>query len=552
MSKGTNAVLRTFALLGIALISMGLFAQEGSREVSGTVIDAGTGESLPGVNVIIKGSTLGTVSNLDGFYTIKVPGGDDILVFSYIGYASAEVEVGNQTTIDLSMNPDATGLDEVIIVAYGQQKKSNLTGSVASVNAEAIEKANNAPALTERLKGSAAGVRVISNTSGQPGANASIRIRGNSTLQGTSSPLWVVDGMIFPSAPNLNPDDVESMTVLKDASSTALYGSRAAAGVILVTTKSGKTGKPEFTFSYTKGFSKHNTGKFDVMNSEQLFNHFVSFYAPAYDDKARELTETLKETQPDMSDEDIQTLIETIFGTRQTFINDKFLTKYPHLDTCTQLMDIDTDWEKYAYRTGQQDEYNMSYSAKTDKVSTYLSGSYFTEDGILKGQDYSRFTGNANITWNATDRLTVNTRIYMNKSDRLNQDGSSLYNTYIYMPWDDPYNEDGTTFREVLNGTDTEGNKWYGRDGSSYLYPRQYNYSTSESMTSRYKVSAIYDDLLDVETSLSDVRNASMTFDTKIYNQHGKLLITSATKVACMNRRGRATRIPAEILEKLQ
>ncbi|MEN8202526.1 MAG: SusC/RagA family TonB-linked outer membrane protein [Bacteroidota bacterium] len=491
MSKGNYTVKRTLTFLWMVMLSLGLLAQEGSREVSGTVQDAETGEGLPGVNVIIKGTNQGTVTDLDGNYTITVPGADAVLVYSFVGFAPVEVEVGEQTVIDLDLNPDATGLEEVVIVAYGEQKKSNLTGSVASVNAEAIEKANNSPALTERLKGSAAGVQVISSTSGKPGENASVKIRGNSTLQGSSSPLWVVDGMIFGSAPNLNPDDVESMTVLKDASSTALYGSRAAGGVIMITTKSGKVGKPEFNFSYKKGFSKYNTGEFNVMNSQQLFNHFTSFWAPSYDLKADETKKILQDTNPELSEEEIDALIVSIFGTREEFINDKFLAQYPHLDTCTQLLDVDTDWEEYAFRTGQVDEYNLSYAAKTDKVSTYLSGSYYQEDGILKGQNYSRFTGNANITWQATERLSLNARLNMNYSERLNQDGSSLYNTYIYMPWDDPYNEDGS-IREVLNGSSADGRKWYGRDGSNYMYPRQYNYGMNEGLNNRYKVQAIY------------------------------------------------------------
>jgi TonB-linked SusC/RagA family outer membrane protein len=491
MSKGKTSVKRTFLLACFALLSAGLLAQNESREVSGTVTDAETGEGLPGVNVIIKGSTIGTATNLDGHYTLKLTRDNAVLAFSFIGYTTTEVEVGNLTEVNVSLGLDATGLEEVIIVAYGEQKKSNLTGSVASVNAEAIEKANNSPSLTERLKGSAAGVQVISNTSGQPGTNATIRIRGNSTLQGNANPLWVVDGMIFGSAPNLNPDDIESMSVLKDASSTALYGSRAAAGVIVITTKSGKSGEPEFNFSYKKGFSQHNTGKFEVMNSEQLFNHFTSFWAPSYDSKATELRDNLHETNPEMSEEDIDALILTIYGERDQFINDKFLSQYPHLDTCTQLLDVDTDWEDYAFRTGQVDEYNLSYAAKTDKVSSFISGGYYTEDGILKGQDYSRFTGNANVTWKATDRLDLNTRINLDYSERFTQDGSSLYNTYIYMPWDDPYNDDGS-IREVLNGASTDGRKWYGRDGSNYLYPRQYNYGSSESLNSRYKVSATY------------------------------------------------------------
>ncbi|MEN8156452.1 MAG: SusC/RagA family TonB-linked outer membrane protein [Bacteroidota bacterium] len=488
--------MRKVLFLTLLLVAWGgcsipISARTQNHEVTGIVTDSETGEPLPGVNVIIKGTTHGAVSDIDGNYRIRVSGVTDVLVFSFIGYANLEEEVGSRTTIDVSLAPNITELEDVVVVAYGTQKKSNLTGSVAAMDAEGIKKANSAPSLTERLKGSAAGVRVISNTSGRPGESASVRIRGNSTLQGDKSPLWVVDGMIFDGVPALNPADVESMTVLKDASSTALYGSRAAAGVIMVTTKSGKAGKPEFNFSYRHGISLHNTGNFEVMNSQQLFDHFTSFWTPTYDMRATEIAEALRESNPDITDEEIQATVEMIYGTRDKFVNDKFLSQYPELDTCTQLLDVDTDWEEFAYRPGRVDEYNLSYAAATEKVSTYLSGGYYDEEGILQGQDYSRFTGNANITWEASDRLSVNTRINVSYSERRNQDGSSLYHTYIYMPWDDPYNEDGT-IREVLNWSSADGRKWYGRDGSNYLYPRQYNYNISESLNNKYKVSAIY------------------------------------------------------------
>lgn len=534
-------LLRKLPLLIVMLlfVSQGVFAnnfgnrltneinsQFQEKEVKGVVIDAENKEPIPGVNVIIKGTTTGTVTDFDGNYTLTVPDENTVLVFSYIGYENQEIVVGNQSVLNVSMTMDVAGLDEVVIVAYGVQKKSNMTGAVTSVSAKDLKNTNASPSISSRLQSKVPGLYASGN-SATPGSDPSIQIRGQNSLYGNNNPLWVVNGVIYSatttdengriynSTPKINPDDIESISVLKDASSTALYGSRAAGGVILVTTKSGKKDQSNLTFSYKRAVSKYNTGNFEVMNSEQLYNHFRTMFSTDYNERYRGYYETIMESNPDMSHEDAHNLIVNGFrlGEEDDYINKQFADDkdglYPHLDTCTNLLDVNTNWADHAFRKGIMDQWSVSYTGGSEKLKTYLSGSYQDEEGILQGQDFKRYNGLANFDYQAYDRLLLKTQINLDYTDRLYQDGSSLYNTFIYMPWDDAYNLDGT-IREVANNASTaeDGRKWYGRDGNSYLYPRQYNYTKSNSVNNSYNVGAV----LDITDDLKFEHNSKIKF----------------------------------------
>ncbi|HKL33557.1 MAG TPA: TonB-dependent receptor plug domain-containing protein, partial [Tangfeifania sp.] len=209
------------------------------RQVSGTVTDD-AGDPLPGVTVVVKGTTIGTVSNANGNYTIAPPENARTLIFSFIGMRTQEIEIGGRNTIDVTMNPDMIGIEEVVAIGYGVTKKSDLTGAVSSVDAEDIE---NIPVsrVDQILQGKAAGVQVT-QVNGAPGSGSSIRIRGGNSIQGDNEPLYVIDGFIVGTGFNLNNinvNDIESIEVLKDAASISIYGTRGANGVILITTKSG-------------------------------------------------------------------------------------------------------------------------------------------------------------------------------------------------------------------------------------------------------------------------------------------------------------------------
>lgn len=411
------------ALLFMVLINTGMLAKaqnDASQiSVSGTVTDASTGETMPGVNVIIQNTSQGTVTDTDGSYSIEVPS-DAVLDFSFIGYTRQSVAVDGQTIIDVELVPSADMLDEIIVIAYGSTPRSNLTGSVVSLDTEELTDVFS-PRLSAMIQGKASGVYARSAT-GRPGQTAEINIRGKGSINTTNSPLWVVDGIaVGHSEPNLNPADVESITILKDASATALYGSRAANGVILVQTVTPESGISKLNFSANTGMTQLHRGNFTLMNSQELFDYHTSWNdSPWYN----------------------QSLLET-----------------------------NTDWIDIATQNGVAQEYNMSYNGGTEKVSSYLSGTYYNETGALKGYDYERYSAIANVNVKATDRLVLKANLSGNLINTDNREHST-YNAYTYLPWDHPYKENGTP---IEPGSDTEYT-WLGRDQSNYLYNLQYNF----------------------------------------------------------------------------
>ncbi len=257
-------VRRRFGILSlfIFIFSFNAFSQE--TEVSGKVVSSSSNESLPGVNIIVKNTTNGAVTDLNGEFKISA-NPNDILVVSFLGYITEEIQVGNQTSINISLEEDFTELDEIVVIGYGIQKKKLITGATAQVDGEDIEKRNSTSAL-QALQGQAAGV-TISSTSGQPGEAMKVRIRGVGST-GSTDPLYIVDGIVTGNIDYLNPSDIESIDVLKDAASAAIYGSRAANGVILVTTKQGLSGKSQVTFDAYYGI-QNVAKKVEMLDSKQ-------------------------------------------------------------------------------------------------------------------------------------------------------------------------------------------------------------------------------------------------------------------------------------------
>jgi TonB-dependent starch-binding outer membrane protein SusC len=250
--------------------------QVAERQVRGKVTDEATGEGLPGVNVIVKGTTQGTTTNGSGEYNIMVPDNNGTLIFSFVGYSSQEVPVGNRTTINVSLVVDTKVLSEVVVIGYGTAKKSDLTGSVSSVK-EAELKERPAPSLNQMMAGRMPGVQVNTN-SGRPGGRTNVRIRGFSSINSSNNPLYVVDGVMLPQGnlaqfssaiDYLNPNDIVSVEVLKDASSTAIYGARGANGVILVTTKKGKSGESTITYNTDLSVSTIGPNRPQVLNAKE-------------------------------------------------------------------------------------------------------------------------------------------------------------------------------------------------------------------------------------------------------------------------------------------
>ncbi len=344
-------------LMMVLLLNISSFAQ-GSYTLTGNVSDA---DKLPliGVNIVKANSTIGTTSDVDGNYQLEVSNGD-VLEFSYTGFAPQSITITDQRTLNVTMGENSNLLNDVVVVGYGSRKKSDVTGSVSSIKSEELTAF---PVLdaAQAIQGRAAGVVVQSNNGGEPGATIGIKIRGNTSISANSAPLIVVDGFVGGSMPQAN--DIASMEILKDASATAIYGSRGSNGVILVTTKKGKSGKLAVELN-TIFASQNPSNRLDLLDA----NEFA-----AYQNEIR--------------------------------ANQGNTTPYPQGTA-------DTDWQDEIYRTGNTQSHQLSFSGGTDKVNFYASGNYFDQTGIVINSGFKRATFLSNIDAQATDKLKLGLNLF--------------------------------------------------------------------------------------------------------------------------------------------
>ena len=339
-------------------------------------------EPIIGANVVVKGSTTGTITDMDGNFTLEVPDQATLLV-SYIGYTPKEVAVKNQNNLSIMMIEDSKTIDEVVVIGYGSVKKSNLTGAVSSVKTTEIQQTP-MTSIDQGLVGRASGVQVT-QTSGMPGAVASIRVRGSSSLQGGNEPLYVIDGFPVYSGTGfgstggntqisglstVNPSDIESIEILKDASATAIYGARAANGVVLITTKSGKKGRDIITFE--SSFGVQNVAKtIDVMNAQE--------YAALVN---------------------------------EAYTNDGLDAPY----NTTQLGEIaklgnGTNWQDEIFRPAMIQSYQLTFSGGDNKTTYAISGGYFDQKGVIINSDFKRYSLRLNLDRQIFNTLKVGTHM---------------------------------------------------------------------------------------------------------------------------------------------
>ena len=354
----TKPLLMLFIILSLS--PSWLLAQNNGLEqlVSGIVTDS-DGQPLIGVNVYAENITTGTSTDVDGVYQLSLPGEVTAIVFSYTGFTDQVVEINGRTTINVTMQTDVTLLDEVVIVGYGKQKKSDLTGAVSSVNVEALQKLPTADVGTA-LQGQAAGVNVSAAT-GAPGASPVIRIRGLGTI-GNNDPLYVIDG-IPGDLSYINPADIESINVLRDASAATIYGARASNGVVIITTKRGKTGEPRVTLN-TYIASQRITNSVDMANKAQ-YNQIMK------DGRANGGEAPLDYT-----------------------LNDN---EY-----------ADTDWANAYIEDAFEQKYDLGISGGTDKMSYHFSGGYFKNSGTVINTGFDRYNARLNLDFKLlNDRVTV-------------------------------------------------------------------------------------------------------------------------------------------------
>jgi len=384
LSKATLLVIAVF-------LSFATYAQQTS--VSGTVTDP-SGETIPGVNILEKGTTNGAVTDLDGAFTLTTSSPDAVLVFSFVGFATQEISLNGRATIEVVMGEDALGLDEVVVVGYGIQRKSDVTGSISAIKSDEISRLPT-PDVTQSLQGRVSGVQVTS-ASGAPGEGTTIRIRGVGTLN-NSNPLFVVDGMLLDDIDFINPNDVASIEVLKDASATAIYGSRGANGVIIVTTKQGS-----FEKDLTINVDAY-TGTQNVASRIDLVN-------------AREFAQLANELEQNVGNPPLYNVNDYGEG---------------------------TDWQDVIFRTAPISNVNIGAQGGSTSTNYNLSVNYFNQAGVVKESEFERLTVRLNNQYKASDFVSFGHNlsfIYFNRQDEPGVVG----NAYRAYPIYSPRNPDGS------------------------------------------------------------------------------------------------------------
>ncbi len=364
------------------------------KEISGQVTNE-NGEVMVGVNILEKGTNRGANTNSEGKYRFSVKDEKSVLVFTFVGFLTKEVVVGNRQVINIVLDNDNKALEEVVVVGYGSVKKSDLTGSVSSVKAEQIA-AYPAGGVTQALQGRAAGVQIQSNN-GDPGATFKIRVRGSSSINASSDPIFVVDGFVGGTVPP--PEDIESIEILKDASATAIYGSRGANGVVMVTSKQGKEGKAKIEFN-TSYSSQNEINRLNLLNGEQY-------------------TAYMKEVIP-------------------TYVSPG----------------ANTDWQDVIFKRGGIQNHQLSFSGGNQNIKYYVSGSLFDQKGIIVGTDFKRYSLTNNLSFTASKNLKIGMNLFAQRTVRhgtRTQEASggatstgAVASAFKFMPNQGIYNPDGT------------------------------------------------------------------------------------------------------------
>jgi len=413
------SILQTFAnedYSQLARISP-KYSPDGQQQdsISGMVTD-NNGEPLPGVTVLIAGTINGTTTNIDGHYSISNISDSTTLQFSFVGMSTQELQVGKQTIINIIMIADAIGLNEVVVIGYGSQIRRDVTSAITTLTADDIESME-VIGIDKSIQGKAAGVSVTNNT-GEPGGGVTIRIRGTTSISSGNDPLYVIDGIPLANTQTsnrnvgenrvngmsqINPYDIESIEILKDAAATSIFGARGANGVILIKTKRGKTGKGELTVNLKIGMSEL-AKRYDLLGA--------SDYATLVNEGRAQLAEIEPEYSPYFS---------------QSFINNPT---------------VNTNWQDEIFRIGKTEEVNISFVGGTETTKYMISSGFYNQEGIIIGSDFSRFNIRANVDQKIGDRFSLGTTLYASVIDqrRIKNDGS-------------PDNADASNYNHIYGGS---------------------------------------------------------------------------------------------------
>jgi len=373
-----KSVLTLFMLLFYVIA----FGQE--KTITGTVTDSTDGSSLPGVNIYVEGTTTGTTSDVDGNYKITVPGESKSLIFSFVGYEQKKVPIGDRTKIDVALRPSVESLEEVVVVGYGTQKKSLVSGSISKMSSNDI--VQNQSRIEQSIQGKTAGVNIMQE-SGSPGGDLTIRIRGTGSNM-NSEPLFIVDGMRTGGMEYLNPEDIESIEVLKDAASAAIYGAEGANGVVLVTTKTAEKGESKINYSFSNGWQEA-ANYVEVMNAKQYASYFRE------GGRYEEMTD---------GTENVEEVLDN---------------SYPfNPDTLGR----GTDWMNEIFQMAPMQQHNLSIEGGSEKTKVFASASHYDQDGIVGGDktNFNRTTVRLNLDHDVKDWLKVGSKISYTNIKRKN------------------------------------------------------------------------------------------------------------------------------------
>ncbi|PIB34232.1 hypothetical protein BFP72_01690 [Reichenbachiella sp. 5M10] len=396
--------------------------------VTGQVRSDEDGEGLPGAMIVVEGSAVGTVADLDGNYSIAA-NDSDVLIFSFVGFVTQREEINGRSVIDVSLPSDVSELSEVVIMGYSVKSRQEVSASASTLDDTELQNVT-ASNVESMLQGKVAGVSVTTS-SGAPGQAAEIRIRGVNSLTADRAPLVVVDGMI---GGTYQPNDVQSVTILKDAAATALYGSLASGGVMIVTTKTGSKEDAQIEFSATVGQKRITTGNFSVMNGADLYE-----------------------------------LQRIMWGDNTA----GFLNQRPNY-----LEDRNFDWVDEVYKPGVLQNYYVAARGGGEKTNYAVSLDYYNEDGTLVNTGYERISFRSNLGFQLKENINLKTNFSVVQSEGNQDFWDWRYDPFLNLPWDDPYADDGS-IKYIDNTTSLE---WYGRDKRNVLHTAQYNYNKSKSL----------------------------------------------------------------------
>ena len=392
-------------------------------KIKGTIVDSKTGEPVIGASVKVKGTKLAAVTDLNGEFELNTHASATLQI-SYVGFKETEVKASNGMKI--SLEEDTESLEEVVVVGYGTQKKESLTGAMANIKGEKLKDITSAT-VENMLNGKVSGVYVAPG-SGRPGSTGAIIIRGQTSINGATAPLWVVDGVIVGnSAGDLNPDDIETMTVLKDAASTAIYGSEGANGVVVVTTKQAKHEKMSISLSAKAGLSTLNRGNLEMMDGAEFYDYYKSFQN-----------------------------VESV--------------NFPRWNE--DLRNSNFDWFKLAKKTGSTQDYNLTLNGGSQNIQSMFTLGYFKEEGAVKGYDMNRYSTRIKVVYKPYEWLTIKPNISGSRTNDKDKQ-YSVGAMYSMMPWDCPYDENGNLVPNYYAG-------WVNSKATNYLNDLAAgNYSTS-------------------------------------------------------------------------